>query len=202
MLKIEPIFAIPFGSSNILRQITESELEFANNQARRNNKGNWTSVDSSVLKAPPMQDISNFIHSSVYDYFKEVFNPRDKIIPYITLSWFNYSDKNEWHHAHNHSNSLVSGVFYLQSTPDDTFTILKDNERPTILITPDGEPNVWNVRSIDYHVPPGNLILFPSYMYHRVDAIQHDNGTRISLAFNVFIKGIVGSNDSLNELIL
>jgi uncharacterized protein (TIGR02466 family) len=202
MLKIDPIFAIPFGSHNINRQITEAELEFVNNQPRRDNLGNWTSVDSQVLKTPPMKDISNFIHSAIYDYFKEVFNPRDKIIPYITLSWFNYSDKDEYHHPHNHSNSLVSGVFYMQTSSEDTFTILKEAHRPTILITGDGEPNQWNVGSIDFKVNSGNLILFPSHMYHRVDKIQHDNGTRISIAFNVFIKGIIGSTDSLNELIL
>jgi hypothetical protein len=180
MLKIEPIFAIPFASVNINRSITEAELEFANNQPRRNNEGNWTSTDSSILKSPPMRDISYFVNNAIYDYFKQVYNPRDKIIPYVTLSWFNYTDKNEYHHPHNHANSLVSGVFYMQSSPDDTFTILKDTERPTIHITGDGEPNIWNARSIEFKVPPGNLILFPSHMYHRVNPIKHDNGTRIS----------------------
>ncbi len=46
-----------------------------------------------------------------------------------------------------------------------------------------------------------NLILFPSSLTHMVET-KEGNNTRISLAFNVFIKGIIGDNKNLTELIL
>ena len=43
--------------------------------------------------------------------------------------------------------------------------------------------------------------MFPSSTTHQVETKQGDN-TRISLAFNTFYKGSVGSNKNLTELIL
>jgi predicted 2-oxoglutarate/Fe(II)-dependent dioxygenase YbiX len=47
----------------------------------------------------------------------------------------------------------------------------------------------------------GQLVMFPSSTTHQVDTKKGTN-TRISLAFNTFYKGIVGSNGQLTELIL
>jgi hypothetical protein len=46
----------------------------------------------------------------------------------------------------------------------------------------------------------GDIILFPSSLTHMVETKEGTN-TRISLAFNVFIKGTVGNNKNLTELL-
>ena len=43
--------------------------------------------------------------------------------------------------------------------------------------------------------------MFPSSTIHQVETKQGNN-TRISLAFNTFYKGTLGSNGTLTELIL
>ena len=43
--------------------------------------------------------------------------------------------------------------------------------------------------------------MFPSSLTHMVET-KEGNNTRISLAFNVFIKGKIGNNKQLTELIL
>jgi hypothetical protein len=43
--------------------------------------------------------------------------------------------------------------------------------------------------------------MFPSSLVHMVENKEGTN-TRISLAFNVFIKGTIGNNKNLTELIL
>jgi hypothetical protein len=43
--------------------------------------------------------------------------------------------------------------------------------------------------------------MFPSSTTHQVDT-KKGNNTRVSLAFNTFYKGAVGSDTSLTELIL
>jgi hypothetical protein len=50
-------------------------------------------------------------------------------------------------------------------------------------------------------VTKGLLIMFPSRLEHLVLLKKNDN-QRISLAFNTFLKGKLGENKSLNELIL
>jgi len=61
--------------------------------------------------------------------------------------------------------------------------------------------NAFNSKSWWFSIETGQVFLFPSYLSHAVETKQGKN-TRISLAFNVFIKGITGSNGNNTELIL
>ena len=61
--------------------------------------------------------------------------------------------------------------------------------------------NLWNSQTWFFPVETGDLIMFPSSTTHQVETKQGNN-TRISLAFNTFYKGSVGSNFQLTELIL
>ena len=61
--------------------------------------------------------------------------------------------------------------------------------------------NLWNSGTWFFPVETGNLFMFPSSTTHQVET-KKGNNTRISLAFNTFYKGSVGSNDLLTELIL
>jgi ectoine hydroxylase-related dioxygenase (phytanoyl-CoA dioxygenase family) len=61
--------------------------------------------------------------------------------------------------------------------------------------------NTFNSSSWWFPVETGQVFLFPSSLTHSVGTKQGKN-TRISLAFNVFIKGTIGSQKSLTELIL
>ena len=61
--------------------------------------------------------------------------------------------------------------------------------------------NLWNSETWFFPVETGQLIMFPSSTTHQVETKQGNN-TRISLAFNTFYKGSVGSNSELTELIL
>jgi len=202
MLDIRPMFAIPLAVTSIGREITKEEFDFIECQSIRNNVGNRISTDAQILKNDPLKNIREFIMVNVYDYFKQVYDPIDNFIPYITLSWANYAKKGEFHPPHNHSNSLVSGVFYIRATENDTFGILRDVRDPAILISPAEPPPIWSSRSVQFRVTSGDLLLFPSHLYHYVPTIEHDNGVRISIAFNIFVKGIVGNKNLLNELIL
>ena len=48
-------------------------------------------------------------------------------------------------------------------------------------------------------VKSGDILFFPSYLNHSVETKQ-DNNLRISLAFNTFVKGSIGSREGLSEL--
>ena len=61
--------------------------------------------------------------------------------------------------------------------------------------------NIWNSETWWFALEIGQLIMFPSSTTHQVDTKQGNN-TRISLAFNTFYKGTIGSNSNLTELIL
>ena len=50
-----------------------------------------------------------------------------------------------------------------------------------------------------YPVETGKIVLFPSYLTHQVTS-KKGNNTRISLSFNIFLKGSLGSNKELTHM--
>jgi hypothetical protein len=89
-------------------------------------------------------------------------------------------------------------VFYPQADSKvDKIYFYKDGyERIKI---PAAEYNTYNSESWWFEVGAGDLILFPSHLTHMVQTKEDDN-TRISIAFNTFLKGYIGSDESLTGL--
>ena len=61
--------------------------------------------------------------------------------------------------------------------------------------------NIWNSHTWWFALETGQLVMFPSSTIHQVETKKGTN-TRVSLAFNTFYKGTIGSNNDLTELIL
>jgi uncharacterized protein (TIGR02466 family) len=199
---INGIFPTPIYISKIDRELSKKELAFIDKTKldSYNNEGNTTSNDNYILNQKLFKDLKEELDLRVQDYFDKVISPANKITPYITQSWLNYTETNQYHHKHAHPNSLVSGVFYINCHEEhDKIKFFNDNYKTIKLQIKDW--NMWNSESWWFTVKTGDVILFPSSLTHMVETKQGDN-TRISLAFNVFIKGTVGNNKSLTELIL
>ena len=199
---IQAIFPTPIYISKIDRQLTPLELKFVDKNKKDfyKNDGNITSNNNYILNEKPFTNIKKELNLKVQDYFDKIICPANNIIPYITQSWLNYTEKNQYHHKHSHPNSLVSGVFYINC--DEKFDKIKFFNNKYQTINPEVKDwNIWNSETWWFPVKTGDVILFPSSLTHMVETKQGDN-TRISLAFNVFIKGTVGNNKNLTELIL
>ena len=199
---INGIFPTPIYISKLDRELTPLELKFVDKSKKDfyKNDGNITSNNNYILNEKPFANIKKELDLRVQDYFDKVISPANSITPYITQSWLNYTEKNQFHHKHAHPNSLVSGVFYINCHEEhDKIKFFNDNYKTIKLEVKDW--NIWNSESWWFSVKTGDVILFPSSLTHMVETKQGDN-TRISLAFNVFIKGTVGVNKSLTELIL
>ena len=199
---INGIFPTPIYISKLNRELTNKELSFIDkiNLNTYNNEGNTTSNDNYILNHKLFKDLKTDLDLRVKDYFEKVISPTDAITPYITQSWLNYTETNQYHHKHAHPNSLVSGVFYINCHEElDKIKFFKDDYKT---IKPEIKNwNIWNSESWWFSVKTGDIVLFPSSLTHCVEVKQGTN-TRISLAFNVFIKGTVGNNKNLTELIL
>ena len=199
---INGIFPTPIYISKLNREITNKELSFIDKTKLEvyNNEGNTTSNDNYILNNKPFKKLKEELDLRVQDYFEKVISPANNITPYITQSWLNYTETNQYHHKHAHPNSLVSGVFYI-NCHEEHDKLKFFNEKYQIIKPEVKDWNIWNSQSWWFSVKTGDIILFPSSLTHMVETKQGDN-TRISLAFNVFIKGIVGNNKNLTELVL
>ena len=199
---INAIFPTPIYISKVNRKLTPLELKFVDKSKNDfyKNDGNITSNNNYILNEKPFANIKKELDLKVQDYFNKVISPANKITPYITQSWLNYTETNQYHHKHAHPNSLVSGVFYINCHKEhDKIKFFNDNYKTIKLEVKDW--NIWNSESWWFPVKTGDIILFPSSLTHMVETKQGTN-TRISLAFNVFIKGTFGKNKELTELIL
>ena len=118
---------------------------------------------------------------------------------YFLNSWIVKHHFNDWAQAHHHSNSLLSGVYYLKTEKNSgDINFIKDYKEQNIFplaITPNyDEYNYVNSKNFKFEPAVGNLIIFPSTLMHEVTKNNSKN-TRYSLAFNVFCKGVFGKNE-------
>jgi len=199
---VDKIFPTPIYSSELNRELTKKELSFINKTKLDvyKNEGNITSNNNYILDQKVFKNLKIELDIRVQDYFDKVICSSNNITPFITQSWLNYTETDQYHHRHQHPNSLVSGVFYIKC--DKQFDKIKFFKDTYQLIKPEIEKwNIWNSESWWFSVKSGDIIMFPSSLTHMVETKKGSN-TRISLAFNVFIKGTLGDHKKLNELIL
>jgi len=196
---INGIFPTPVYISKLNREISKQELDLINKSQKDfyKNEGNITSNNNYILEEKPFKNLKKDLMIRVQDYFDKVLSAKN-VEPYITQSWLNYTETNQYHHKHAHPNSLVSGVFYINC--DDKFDKIKFfNEGYKTIKLEVKDWNLYNSESWWFSVKTGDVILFPSSLSHMVETKEGTN-TRISLAFNIFVKGILGDNKNLTEL--
>ena len=111
----------------------------------------------------------------------------------ITDMWSNVLKPGEAHRPHTHSNNILSGVYYVDS--DKAAGIQFYDPRPAAgVINPElkkftkSNATAWELDS-----QTNCMILFPSWLQHLVP-INKSSNKRISIAFNVMLKGIVGQS--------
>ena len=201
--KIERIFPCPVyvARRDSILDSTE-EKEIIDIIEKDTNRENGTSNNHYIFNTK-LKKIREFCEQHIKIYVKEVLNPVEELDFYITQSWLNVIEPGGNIHRHLHSNSIISGTFYVSTVENDSIRFidpigsLKSRiEFKTI------EYNVWNSTNWGYNVTPHDLLLFPSWLEHNVNPNPDATTTRISIAFNVFAKGNFGTKDTLNELIL
>ena len=199
---IYSLFPTPIYISKINRKTTNEELFFINKSKQNvnNNEGNTFSVDNYILNNKIFINLKEELNLRIKDYFNKIISSNNNITPYITQSWLNFTETNQYHHKHAHTNSLVSGVFYI-NCHEEHDKIKFFNDRYQTIKPEVKDYNIWNSETWWFSVKTGDVILFPSSLTHMVETKQREN-TRISLAFNVFIKGTIGSDKDLNQLTL
>ena len=201
-MRVECLFPEPLYFSKLERVLTKKELKILNGHKKKTKKNatNSRTKDSYVLEHKALKNLKKDLHTKVMDYFDKVVCTNN-ITPYITQSWINYTESDQFHPVHFHPNSLVSGIFYISADKKvDSVTFYKGylDHRIKLDIT---KYNIFSSSTCTFPVETGNILLFRSSSGHGVKK-KKGNNIRISLSFNIFIKGTVGNKEELTELIL
>jgi len=201
---VHSLFPEPVYVSTLGRALTKTELKTINKYKKEThkNEGNITSNDNYVLENKTLKNLKEDLQKRVIDYFDKVVCTSNSIIPHITQSWINYTETNQFHHRHFHSNSYVSGVFYIDAQKEvDSITFYRPGEAQKAIHLIVTQYNQFNSLNWRCSVQTGDVVLFPSSLHHGVQKKKEPH-TRISLSFNVFFKGTIGDNKVLTELTL
>ena len=115
-------------------------------------------------------------------------------------SWVNKHVKGDKGDGHSHTNSMFSGCLYFKVPPNSgELRFHVGSMFPTYVtqtIVPDiATSNVYNMREVSIEPCEGMIILFPSHLAHSISVNESDE-ERYSMAFNYFMKGAFGYDDS------
>jgi len=139
--------------------------------------------------------IYDTLTDKILEYSKNVFDKLE--LKYdsfkITDMWSNVLKPGETHRPHTHSNNMLSGVYYVDAV--ETSGIIFTDPRPQAgVIQPDVNKQILdNASIVKYDSATNRMILFPSWLQHYVP-VNETNKNRISIAFNIMFKGLVGSS--------
>lgn len=194
-----PIFPTVLGTADLGRDFTNEELLFIKSLKFEFNAGNYISLNEDVLEAEEMCWIKDFCLSSINTYVKEVYKPLGDLSLRITQSWVNITKQGQYHHKHSHSNSAFSASFYINTREEDRIYFYS----PIKELMKIESTEYTNLNSHTWWMPARkySMVMFPSWLEHQVMTKNHD-GDRISLSFNTFYVGEIGSKGGRTHLVL
>ncbi len=195
---IVPLFSAPVYINNVVdfEKPDIRALEYTNRLPTGETFHFLTSTDKNVLERPAFEQARAIVLKELDFYTREVLAVSKEIEFYITNSWVNVHGRGDQAGAHMHNNSLISGVLYLKALEKSGDIVFHRDVHSLVPFPPaldlDMESfNVYNCKSWGHKPKTGDICLFPSVVSHSVD--PNDSAEeRVSLAFNVFVRGRIG----------
>ena len=157
----------------------------------------WSNQDKGVGKTNVngWHSQTDMNHKKEYEpLIKELFTMQNEIIqeeyldikPRLGNMWANINPPGGYNNMHLHPNSLFSGAYYIKALPNSGKLQLMDPRPGVQQNMPTRKSGkipreLW--REAFYDPVPGRIIMFPAWMWHKVDT-NKSNDIRISVSFN------------------
>jgi len=212
MHKVIDIFPTPVYITKRGTDLTSSEMEdikgliekekWREKKSLEENELIKRTEDGTYIFDTKLDGIKKFCEEHIDTYVNEVISPKNPELDfYITQSWLNWLQPGRMHPIHSHLNSIISGIFYVSTVEGDAvqFYDINTNAKTRINIEP-GKTNFWNVSQQSLDITNNVLILFPSWIGHGVRHNASTTTDRVSISFNVFVKGPIGEYHDLSRL--
>lgn len=203
---ITPLFGIPLYQS-IVDDVQESDLEYIKSLDYKRYPTNDGSTTTSkfVLDDINLKDLKQKILYNCNHFLYDILGVDESARFEITNSWSNLHKPGDEAGGHTHANSMISGVFYVQ-TDNDSGDIMFHKEKtnyniftPTIKVPfKQDNLNIYNTEGWAIKPQKSMLILFPSTLKHSV-FVNKSKIDRYSIAFNLFAFGKFGF-DNITQL--
>jgi uncharacterized protein (TIGR02466 family) len=190
--EIYPLFPTVVYKNKLDRPLLSTELDFVySSGVFEQSLGNEISTSQWVLEAPELSQLKKDLMDHVNIYLNEIMQVDAEL--YMTNSWINVTAHQKQHALHNHNNSILSGVFYINASDSQPSISFNRMTPPFFLHMSAKQYTMFN--SMEWNVPveDGGIIIFPSNCFHFVKP-NLTNNQRISIAFNTFLRGNIGGD--------
>ena len=153
---------------------------------KKSNKGGWHSQNFRLTEKDTIQnkftlEMSKYIFNAFKNFGWKIENKKIQ----VTEMWAIINKKNDFNVLHTHPNCYLSAAYYVKTNKNcgnfevECPNIAKRHSFPELDVK--NELNL-NIASID--ISDGDLLLFPSYLPHKVGRNESDED-RIVISFNV-----------------
>jgi uncharacterized protein (TIGR02466 family) len=201
---IVPLFSAPVYINNVgdFARPNIQSLDFSSTMPNGGSYNFLSTTDKNILDRPDFKDVHAIVMKEVNVYARDLLAVNANIEFYITNSWINIHKRGHSAGSHSHHNSLLSGVLYLKTTETSGDLVFHRDIHSLVPFPPaldlDMDSfNLYNCKSWGHRPKTNDICLFPSVVMHSVDPNESDE-ERWSLAFNVFVRGNIGSLHKLS----
>ena len=185
-----PIYIADIKHPTLNQELERDIMAWANKDKgiRRTNVKGWHST-TNMANLPEYKKLVNMLlacQKTIYD--QEHYESE----PYLGNMWANVNPPGGMNRAHQHPNSLWSGVYYIKAPKNCGNLKIDDPRSSAAMCRPrqkEGEKPPRLFREIQYEPIAGRCIMFPSWLMHCVDP-NESNDIRISVSFNFLQKGM------------
>jgi uncharacterized protein (TIGR02466 family) len=183
--------------------IDEKSLESMNTYTRKHfnppagHQDFFLQSPGDLAKHEDFEILKNRVETAATEFWHSVGYERRELK--ITQMWGNYMKGRGFISEHNHSNSLVSGIFYLDVSNGSGATVFTDTYHGIhkMINVPNEKDTRYNSHRFTVNPKNNMLILFPSYLNHYSDPCT-DGGERITISMN-FLPNELGGISGLNH---
>ena len=152
---------------------------------RTNIKG-WHST-TNMHKLPEYKKLVDMLYACQKTIYEQEYYESE---PVLGNMWANINPPGGMNRAHQHPNSLWSGVYYIKAPKNSGHLKIDDPRSSAAMCRPrqkDGEKPPRLFRETHYEPIAGRCIMVPSWLMHCVDP-NESNDIRISVSFNFMQK--------------
>ena len=183
------VYIHDFTGTDLVRIQSEIELALPKIQQNQQHNGLAGKVDSTFdfTNTKHTNDVVDFklnffnecLHNALSDYLASLNYNGNK--PSLDGSWFNFFNKDQFYHDHNHPHVKVAGVYFYKTNGVDG-KLRFSNPNPNMFFC-NFPGDGMSEQFMTYPPIQGRLMLWPSWLIHRVEPNNSDE-QRISVGLN------------------
>ena len=185
-----PIYILDIKDQSLNLQLEKDVINWMNQDKGivRTNVNGWHST-TDMHEKPEFKRLVNALYEAQKKIYIEEHLESE---PFLGNMWANINPPGGMNRAHQHPNSLWSGVYYIKATENSGDLKIDDPRNCASMIRPkqkQGKLPARLYRETHYKPITGRCIMFPSWLMHCVDP-NKSNDIRISVSFNFLQKGM------------